>query len=859
MYDWLADALEGDSCPIVTANLRLARTLSETFGRQQISRGIHAWKTPEILAWHHWLYALFDSIGNAETLPTRLNGQQCRVLWEYCIQQEVDASIVSVSGLGRLARDGWVRMNEWNLSPDACANASNGQDQRIFARAVKRYRDELQSNDWIDDPSLPLLLCKLIGEGKLKTPKRLTLSGFDRITPQVRSVLDALEAAGSRIDIRVAAPMQETVLYRSDNPDAELRAAGAWAAQELAADPSLRIAVVVSNLDNDAESTGRLLREGLVPGWQYGDGAHYAAVNVSYGRNLSNYPAIHSALLMLRWLVDDLIGTDISVLLRSPFISIAPAHGRSRLELTLRDLPDRHWTSDRLLRALGGRDESADAADWLARIGRLTQIRDELPASAGPSRWAGIVDEILTAVNWPGEGTLSSVDFQLVNRWRELLNEFAQLELVVPRMTAAKAVSRISAMASESLFQPEMEGSVLTVLGPLEAAGMEFDRLWVTGLGADFWPPPGRPSPLLSRELQVEHGMPDSNPQDTADYARRVLHRLRASAPICHLSYAATIDDREQLPTALLVDVTESEAPVDPGWHAESLLNRVSLEPLSDQIPPLRDNEVISGGASTINRQMSEPFSAFAYGRLGVRWMQPFTAGIAPQIRGSLVHDALFRLYAHKPTRKDIGAWDDAETGKRVNKAIEHAFEPHERHSDSVLKQLFRLERQRTASLLRGVVNVDREREDFRVGTVERSIEGLIGPLKISLRCDRIDELEKDNIVILDYKTGSTRKFLTSGEPRDMQLVVYACITDRQIAGLGLFNVDSKHIGIDGAGPALKDIEDWQNALDGWKEEVRGAAKEIATGDVRINSAQGGRDARPLNLLSRFPELKRGF
>ena len=47
-----------------------------------------------------------------------------------------------------------------------------------------------------------------------------------------------------------------------------------------------------------------------------------------------------------------------------------------------------------------------------------------------------------------------------------------------------------------------------------------------------------------------------------------------------------------------------------------------------------------------------------------------------------------------------------------------------------------------------------------------------------------------------------------------MQLVVYACLTDRIVAGLGLFNVDSKMIGIDGAGPAIADIEDWQDALD---------------------------------------------
>ena len=875
MYQWLAAALkgvprpaqpaditeprrgEGNSCLVVTANLRLARTLTESFGAQQIANGVAAWKTPAIHVWRHWLNVLLESADAGAALPTRLNKQQSRVLWDRCIQQEVDDSIVNVASLGRLARDAWVRLNEWNLAPEACASAAQGQDQRIFARAVQRYRTEMQNNDWIDDESLPALLCRLIAADEIIAPQRLTLSGFDRISPQVRSVLDALQAAGTQIEIREPGPIRKNILYRCDNPDAELRAAGAWAARELASDPALCIAVVVSDLDSGAGHSGHLLREGFVPGWQYADRRRAAAVNVSYGRKLADYPAIQTALLALRWLVSDLTGAEISILLRSPFVGIGPAHGRSRLELRLRDWPDRHWSPDRLLGALSGREEAEDAKDWMMRMGKLRDHRNALSGNARPSAWAGIADDVLADLNWPGHDALNSVDFQLVNRWRDLLNEFAQVELVAPHISAAGAIGRITAIASDTLFQAEVDGAVINVLGPLEAAGMEFDRLWVAGLGADDWPPHGRPSPLLSRELQLQHAMPDSEPRDTANYARRVLQRLRASADVCYLSYASTAEDRTQLPSALLAELAESAAPQDPGWHAQDLLHRVAKREVPDPAPGLLANEVIRGGASTINKQRSEPFSAFAFGRLGVSWMQSFTAGIAPNVRGSLVHDALFNLYAQQPAQADIQAWDATQTTKRIEQAIDEAFARHERFADGVLRQLFKLERRRMASLLQGVVDLDRKRDAFRVDSVERSIEASIGPLTISLRCDRIDELRNSDIVVLDYKTGAAKKFLTSGEPNDMQLVVYACTTDRQVAGLGLFNVDSKWTGIDGAGPALKNIDEWQTALDGWKDEVRSAARDIARGDVRINSAQSGRDARPLNLISRFSELKR--
>jgi ATP-dependent helicase/nuclease subunit B len=857
MYDWLADTFDDNASTLVTANLRLSRTLLAAYGEERVAAGELAWKTPEIYVWRHWLHLMFDSADDFQGLPSRLNSQQSRLLWERCIQQEVDRSIVSISNLGRVARDAWSRMNEWELDREHCANAANGQDQRIFARSVRRYIAELETNSWVDDAALPTLICKLLGAGKIVPPRKLTLAGFDRVTPQVQAVLDAVTATGTELDVRESVSIGQSYFYGFDNPDAELRAAGTWAARELEDDPSLRVAIVVSGLERSAAKTAHLLREGLAPGWQYGSPKRAAAVNVSYGRKLSDYPAVHAALQMLRWTLDEQTGAEISLLIRSPFIGIGPAHGRSRLELLLRDWPDRQWNPGRLRQALRGRDKTEDSEDWLQRLGNLAELANGLPPTSRPSHWAQIIDEILNIVNWPGGSSLNSADFQLVNRWRDLLNEFGQLEMVEPRMSFASAVSRLSSMAGETLYQAEVEGAVLSVLGPLEAAGMEFDRLWVAGLSADEWPPQGRPSPLLSREIQADHDMPDSSPQDTARFARRVLRRLRGSAKVCHLSYASTVDDNGVLPTALLTDFEQAAVPADPGWHAEQMLGLSTLQHFPDPAPKLRDNEMIRGGAATINRQLSEPFSAFAFGRLGVRWLQAFTAGIAANVRGSLVHDALFNLYAERPSHSIICNWDEAELQTRIDAAVEQTFQRHERYADGVLRQLFRLERIRTAFLLNAVVGMDRNRNAFTVGTVERSIDGNIGPLSVSLRADRIDELENSDIVILDYKTGATKKFLTSGEPNDMQLVVYACITDRQVAGLGLFNVDSKHVGIDGAGPAIREIDDWQAALGRWKDQVHKAACAIADGDVRVNIRQASKDARPLALLSRFSELKR--
>ena len=73
----------------------------------------------------------------------------------------------------------------------------------------------------------------------------------------------------------------------------------------------------------------------------------------------------------------------------------------------------------------------------------------------------------------------------------------------------------LAALASAMIYQPQTQPGVIRLLGPLEAAGMSFDSLWVSGLDADNWPPATHPLMLVSRQLQRQYSMPDSTPDDT--------------------------------------------------------------------------------------------------------------------------------------------------------------------------------------------------------------------------------------------------------------------------------------------------------------------------------------------------------
>lgn len=859
MYDWLADALK-DSSQLVTANRRLARVLAAHYGEEQIRRGHQAWRSPEISSLSDWLSERIAQADISKTLPVRISGHQSRVLWERCLRREISDPLLNFSALVRQARESWTRLHDFRVPLDECKRAAQGKDQKVFAVAAEYYKSILQRENWIDEAGLIDLLTELLGQNVLQVPDRVTFVGFDRLVPAVDALIKALEEVGCEVTIiGTPASDQPVAVYSYPDADAEMRAAGAWARQQLQIEPELRIAIVSNQLEQQADRTARLIREGFMPAWQTGMTRHRASVNVSYGRSLSDFPAIRIALLALRWLIYDLDTKELGLLLRSAALAGAELDSRARLELNLRNTPSRNWSPGMLSGFLAAHEDIDDWRSWLRAV---IDARAELPARQSPSSWAVFIDTTLKTFEWPGERSLQSDEFQLVNRWKELLNDLARLDLMVPSMTFAETLSRLQSMASETIFQPESEGALIQVMGPLEAAGMWFDKLWITGTTASNWPPPGRPSALISRSLQRAYQMPDATPEDTLAYATRVMRRLLNSAgtPVC--SYAMTEADVEQTASALLplASAMTPDVPLDPGWFANQLIGTRVLQPVeAEAIPSMQTEEQISGGAATIQNQMSEPFTAFAFGRLGIRYLLPLFNGLAANIRGTLIHDALHVLYSEAPTQAELTSWTEADAAKRIDNAVCNAFLRLEKYADPVLAQLLELEKIRVAQLLRDVLELDRQRESFAIAETEASLEHSMSGVALKLRIDRIDKLDNGAVIILDYKSGTRKQLLDrDGEPKEMQLLVYASAVAAPVAGVGLINVDSRAVSIDATGTAFGRDAEWEEDLNRWNQQLLDAAAELRNGDVRLDLWQTIDAARPLALLSRFAEIRHG-
>ena len=860
-YAWLSDALL-DGGIVLTASRRLARDMCSAFNVAQMARGASAWDTPHILFWQDWARSIVLQAATPAS-PRLISRSASTLLWERCLSKQLDGDVLGLGSLTQHAMGAWQRLAQWRLSLDELAASATTRDERLFLRSASDYRRQLRENNWLDPEELVAAAIRAIQEPGFALPSKLLMCGFDRLSPLAVHLLDVLHQGGCNASASAAPESASSrAVHSLFDVESELRAAGAWANSVLVAEPAARIAIVASDLSANAPRYTRLLREGLAPGWQTGGDSYRHAVNVSFGRRLAEYPVIAIALLCLRWASGGLRSRDVSIILRSHFLGNEPTMDGADLDLRLRRLPDRLWSPAALAEALSAGDESGDG-------GRLAVVRTLAAAQVGatnrrvPSEWAQNIHEVLTDIGWPGHGVLRSDEFQLGNRWRELLNELAGLDLILSAVTFPEAILRLTTLARDAVYQPETGPGLVSLLGALEAAGMEFDHLWIVGTDSTRWPAQGNPLALVSRKLQREKLMPDATPADTLDYSRRVLHRLMASATHVHCSWAQTDGDVQQMLSPLVAPLGQSapaECP-DPGWYAETQLGNAGAMPVDDDpVPPVRQTERLAGGSRTIALQWQEPLLAFATGRLAVSELAAFQSGLTPRLRGDFLHDTLDVLLRDRPTQDIISNWSESDRQRRINRAIERAVRRYEQHADAVLRRLLALERRRLRAMLQAFLLAECERGPFRIERVEEQLEFEHAGLLLTLRADRIDRLPDKSLAIIDYKSGRPRRFLgADGEPMEPQLLVYAAATSDPVGALVLLNISRRSILYNGAGAEWRGVDDgkWGETLAAWKGRVLNSLEAIARGDVRINLHPGGSAHPQLDVLTRVEEERR--
>jgi probable DNA repair protein len=761
---------------VVTASDRAARALAAAFHRARQAEGLSAWPAPRILDWRSFVRAEWEQRSKSGADGRLLlNPTQEQALWTDIAARDGHLATLLEGPRHRLAAMA-IRAHDLlaAYAPRYLRTAARTgwqQDAAAFSGWLTVFDETCRNAGLLSPSRLPLELIPLLEADSTARPPLLT-AAFDRILPVQSAVF---EAWGEWRQAADGEPAQQIAFYEAPDAQAELAACALWCKRRLAANPQARLLIVTQEA---AARRGEIERALL----KHASSAASPLFEFSLGIPLSQAPLPSGAYLLLRWLAGPLQEAELDWLLSTGQIAASPQEATA-LQAYMRELrrcglERTNWTLDAFL-------SQKPAGEWLpaAWVQRISEARRRLDAPArrrqSPIDWASLVPHLLESAGWPGSRPLSSAEFQAVDRWQEALDVCGSLGFDGRRMRWQEFLSAVDRTLEQTLFAPQSRVRPIQVAGPVESAGLTADAVWFLGADEDAWPPGGATHPLLPLEVQREAGMPHASSQSDWDLASATTTRLLSSAPEVHFSYARQNARSEARPSRLVTQFAAAPQPLPPELLEPPSRNpaAVPFEDLSRiPFPP----GTVAGGAGVLTAQSQCPFKAFATARLAAQDWNPAEAGLTARQRGQLLHAVLHAVWGEPPdsfSNHDELLQNAADRSSLVaglvQKVLSREISPALR--ERMPRRYLEIEGKRLTKLVTEWLDFESARHPFTVLETELDSAVTIAGITLKLRLDRVDRLNDDSLLVIDYKSGDvTPSAWNLPRPDDVQLPLYA-------------------------------------------------------------------------------------
>lgn len=892
LQDWLTNLANKQDVHadelLVTANQRLSRHILRL---RQLQLGVPVLPNQNIASYEQWrsnLWSHCEDRGWVES--TVINKQQEQFIWQQLLSQsnQTETLLADNKSLAKALTDARIIVDTWGIPHDQIENA-NHRESSFFLEVRTSLSSLYQEKGWITPEQQSNKLIDLFNTGTLKKYSDIGLYGFTELNPLQQALVSSATNNVQQLPIekcdQASAGLIECVDWET-----EIETIARWAHQTLKQNPSTQIGIVIPNLQKhrsqiECAFIRQFDNDYLLNPTSSGADKPY---ELSIGSPLAEEPCIADALLLTQLLHKKLTKEEALDLIRSEFWG---QNTEARL-LALQGLNDWPMTSvdtiqlTKLLSKAEKRIEAAndlnieqfkdgfiEATDEMTTSNRILEAIQLYRLAAHKldfQHWNGFLKRFLKTLNWPGNRTLNSREYQAVEQFKLILDEL----LVDQRcfigsnlVTFPAYVAHLRQRLSEKVFQQQTPRKPIQISGTLEAIGLSFDKCWVANTTRSQFPESPQPNAFLPLALQKAFATPRSSPQKELDYAEQLLTIFSECANEVTFSYSKTAEDEHQQVSPLLPPMASKK--LDEEQLAKNLYfdkyNTASAYRnfcvFSDLCGlPLKHSEAsikIRRGVNALSTYAVNPLYAYLVHRLGAKQPNPVYVGISPPQRGNILHNVLETFWeatknsAALKTKLENQAAFLAELEALISDNVNAELH---KHLQYLPPQLLELEKQRCLSVLVQWLTLESYRAPFIVAATENAYAIELKPISFNVRVDRVDSPTSasgeptGNSILIDYKTGSTPLSLLQRAPLvEPQLPVYTQLKELSASAVALGQLQPNNctfvgigedaIQIDGVDAPSKlnkyDLPDtWEKVLDWWQQELMKSVKGFSEGNA---------------------------
>ena len=790
---------------IVLANNRQVLAFKKTWGLQ---RGTSA--LPQTFSWKQYLQHTWREV-NPNSSKRLISAIESRML----ITQSMErlGQVADVRLIDEVVKN--IDYCYAHLISPSVLSDSHHQNSELFSTWMLDYQQTKLELNVLDVNDLSKLI--LNRESEINQPY---LYGFKTLTPEQSLLFSNI---GHQV-LSADQPNTHSSNQIFNTTFDEIFHVANWAKDLHKKYPKKHIAIVSPQLNSEHHQIksifDQVFSDVLV-------GTGQKAYNISLGLPLTDYPLIKHLLLVLQLsqqLQSNRISTEtFNAVIASPYIAHALAE-RSRRALLVNQVLswsqthfkfnqlDAHLINTPLLKTL--------IDDVNAQVTNGQQKHDQwlLNFNAHLQTWGFATDR-----------TLSSVEYQLFNKYQQTSLGLNQLSQITGKVGASQAISDFQTWLSQVIFQAQSAKTPIQILGSLEAESLYFDEAWVIGMTDNFLPASINSPRFIPNDVAAQHQIPHSNFELIAKDAQDTLNNLINLSNQVSFSYAKNHFESEQHGSPLLDFNHEITAP-------EHRFESALLETISDnQATPLADKQV-SGGVGILKDQMACAFKGFTH-RLNIKKFDPPHLGLNRAEQGDVVHKVLESIYHKTPCSTDLAAYSKDELNKLIDTAIQQELKRY-KHSGFTQIEFDRLEQ-----LIHKFIATEKQRDAFRVIATEQSIEADINGLSFTTRLDRVDEMDNGDRIIFDYKTGTLPSNPWCGNPiKEPQLPIYA--TTNPADGIAFIKPAADKISYIGMAKdhdslpkktsKQKSCNEWDEQLNLWQQQLDQTSLDYQQGKAGV-------------------------
>ena len=721
-----------------------------------------------------------------------LTQTQALYLWQQCFEKEYQKMLPM--HVLQVLWEAWKIIHDFKINASELKQHATHPDQFKAIKCFDHMRTYYHTHHLIDEATLTGTLLKHIDSvANLLKDYRIECYAFLDSTPMMQAFFSKLSDSGIQLN-QMTPPKKkkQAHLFEFSHEQDELAAMIDYCTQN----QYQSIACVIPDLGSKRFQIQRKLSKKL-PAAQF---------NISSPVPLIAYPIVSDILLLLDWFEEKITKAHINLLLFSDYF-----HFKSHASTTdFSKIPGTHCSYLQFYACLPKKN--------LAYYTKPLQ-QDAQTFTA----WCNQIQNILHTIMPPQIGSAQA----LARKFYEKLNLLHTLSLDNCLVSYSHFLKTLRWILKDTPYEPEVNHHApIQVLGPLETAGLSFDKIWFFASNGSNWPPPIKANPFIAHTLQESKQIPQGNPKRSFEFYQAIFQQISSASEIVIYSYSQYVDS---LPIQISPFIQMKALP----YHFSKKSDEHTMQRLETIVydpAPAFTGDKLPGGTQSLSLQALCPFKNFASTHLNLKAFDAGTDYIDSNMRGQLVHAIFAAIWKYFKTQSNFKRTQDQHAFiiKKIISDLLSQSKLNHLLSETVLN----LEKDRLYTLISDWLHsVEMKRSDFCVQQIETSGTIIIENVSIPFRIDRIDQIDNKQNLIIDYKTGlcSVQSWLKTPLP-DPQLPLYLLATHAD--GIAFAQVRHKEMAFKAV---CSDWPEWEILKNNWKKTIQTLVRSIQGGSAQAH------------------------